>query len=83
MGSLHFFCPTYQQSFEPGFDVDDDTFRRHRLKIAHMTCPWCERTHRFLLADGRRAFAAEEIATELVQKPVPTMWQEDLGLGLR
>jgi len=54
MCSLHFFCPTHERSFEPGFDVDDDTFARHRLKIVRLDCPWCGRMHRFLLADGRR-----------------------------
>jgi len=81
MGSLHFFCPTYQQAFEPDFDVDDDTFRRHRLKIAHVTCPWCARTHRFLLADGRRHLAAEEIATQPAQERVPSMWPARLSLS--
>jgi hypothetical protein len=59
MSSLHFYCPMHEREFEPGFDVDEDTFRRHRLKMVHVSCPWCERTHRFLLADGRRKVIAD------------------------
>jgi hypothetical protein len=81
MGSLHFFCPTHQRSFEPGFDVDDDTFRRHRLKIAHVTCPWCARMHRFLLADGRRGLAAEEVATTPMRQPVPSLRPEGASMN--
>jgi hypothetical protein len=81
MGSLHFFCPTYQQSFEPGFDVDDETFRRHRLKIVHVACPCCERGHRFLLADGRRTLAAEAIADAASRESVPSRWPARLGLS--
>jgi len=62
MSSLNFFCPTHERSFEPGFDVDDETFARHRLKIVKLDCPWCGRMHRFMLADGRRQVGPHKIS---------------------
>ena len=68
MCSLHFFCPTHERAFEPGFDVDDDTFTRHRLKIVKLDCPWCERAHRFLLADGRRHVGLDDARPQRVTR---------------
>jgi hypothetical protein len=60
MGAFRFVCPTHEREFDAGFEVDDDTFRRHRLKLVRISCPWCERTHRFLLADARRIVSVAE-----------------------
>jgi len=54
MSALHFVCPIYQRPFAPDFQADADTVRRHRYKPVTLRCPWCERTHRFMLADGTR-----------------------------
>jgi hypothetical protein len=68
MSSFRFVCPTHERDFDAGFEVDDDTFRRHRLKLVRVTCPWCSRTHRFLLADSLRgATSSEDAQPELLR----------------
>jgi hypothetical protein len=57
---LRFFCPSAQKEFDSGIFMDKDTFARQRLNIVCAICPYCERTHRFLLADVE--FRAEEVA---------------------
>ena len=57
---LRFFCPTARQPFDSGVFLDGDTYRRQRLNIISVSCPHCERGHRFLLADTE--FRAEVIA---------------------
>jgi hypothetical protein len=59
MSTLRFLCPLHERDFDGGFEVDDDTFRRHRLKLVVLECPWCNRPHHFLLADGRRTAARQ------------------------
>ena len=54
MSTLHFFCSSQQRDIDSGIDVDPKTYRQTRLNIVHVDCPWCAKTHRFLVADGRR-----------------------------
>jgi hypothetical protein len=51
---LRFFCPTAETYFDSGVFIDEETLRRRRLDIIAVTCPLCERKHRFLLADAVR-----------------------------
>jgi len=53
MSSLRFFCAASGGEFDLGFETDEDTFHRHRLKLVAARCPLCGRTHRFLLADAQ------------------------------
>ena len=53
MCNVFFYCPTHAREIESGIDLDENTFRRTRLNLVHVHCPWCGRRHRFLMADGR------------------------------
>jgi hypothetical protein len=57
MGSVHFYCPTYQCEIDSGFETDEITLERARLNRVRVLCSACGRPHRFLLAD--RTDAAE------------------------
>jgi len=57
---LHFFCPTSLASFETGIILDRQTYDRQRLTIVSVDCKYCEKQHRFLIADG--SFRCEEAA---------------------
>ena len=52
MCELHFYCPAHDRDIASGMDIDEETLRRIRLSLAHVRCPWCGKTHRFLLADA-------------------------------
>jgi hypothetical protein len=70
MCSLHFLCPLLEREFEAGFEVDEDTLKRHRYKLVVLNCPWCDRTHRFKLADGIRQ-KTTDAAQPLGSRPSP------------
>ncbi|WP_068028332.1 hypothetical protein [Rhodoplanes sp. Z2-YC6860] len=55
--TLQFSCPTAQQMIDSGMEMDEQTFRTARLRIVTVSCPHCDRKHRFLLADGVRTYA--------------------------
>jgi hypothetical protein len=79
MGSFRFFCPTYERDIDAGFEVDEDTFRRHRLKLVSVPCPWCSRTHRFLLADGRRSVTVSRAMQSDIMAPPPEGGSADMA----
>jgi len=65
MYSVGFFCASAAREFDTGVEVDADTFHRKRLSLVSAACPWCGKTHRFLLADARvqspdRFYAGQE-----------------------
>jgi hypothetical protein len=52
MTALHFYCPTHQLDIDSGMNIEPSTLVRNKLKVVHVPCPHCDKTHRFLLADG-------------------------------
>jgi hypothetical protein len=54
---LRYFCPTAGRQTDSGIIVDEDTYQRHRLGVLAVNCAYCDKKHRFLLADTE--FVAE------------------------
>jgi len=77
MSSLSFFCAASGKEFGLGFETDDDTFKRHRLEVVAALCPWCGRTHRFLLGDAH----VEEVPAEAPLPRAPVILLTRLGPG--
>lgn len=58
MCTLHFHCPAHHRDIDSGIEVEERTLEQTRLNLVHVPCPWCGKTHRFLLADAQQGVAA-------------------------